>query len=67
MNSIITPQSEEREVARTAIRREVAERYEEEKKRSGLWWRLLLHLKIEREVRHELNRRFPPHALFLVR
>jgi hypothetical protein len=64
MNSIITP-GRAREEARQIIELEVRRRYEEGMKSSRWWRRCLVALKIQREVAVELNRRFPPHALYM--
>ncbi|HVX91539.1 MAG TPA: hypothetical protein VHC20_08090, partial [Candidatus Paceibacterota bacterium] len=64
MNSIITPQIQAREEARRLIEREVCSRYEQERKRAGLWRRLVIWTKIQKEVAVELKRKFPPHALY---
>jgi hypothetical protein len=64
MNSIITP-GRAREGARRIIEREVESRHEEEKKIAGWWNRWLIAVKIQKEVAAELNRRFPPGALYL--
>lgn len=63
MNAIIADLFGKRE-ATYDIRREVARRYEEERKRSGFWHRGLIWWKIERAVRAELKQKHPPHALY---
>jgi len=64
MNSIITPQIHAREEARRLIAREVCSRYEKERKSAGLWRRLVIWAKIQKEIAAELKRKFPPHALY---
>lgn len=66
MNTIIAALFGRKE-AREVIRREVTARHAEELKRSGLWRRLVVWLRIEREVNSELKRKFPPHALYAAR
>jgi hypothetical protein len=52
-----------------AIRRrvmtEVALRYREEKKKSPLWRRLWLEVKISREVAVRMKKEFPPGSLYI--
>ena len=64
MNPIIPPRSEAKAEARNAIRRDLTLRYAEQRKHSGLWRRLVIRVRMEREVAAELKRRFPPQALF---
>jgi len=64
MNSIIAQRSKAREEARRLIEREVSSRYEEERKRAGLWRRLMVWMIIQKEVAEEMKRKFPPQALY---
>ena len=66
MNAIIAQRIDGRETRR-AIRREIARCHEAESKRSGFWRRIVVWWKIERAVRAELTRRFPPQALYSAR
>jgi hypothetical protein len=64
MNSIIPPGLGSLEEVRRQIEREVAARYAQEKQAAGLWRRLVIAIKIQKEVASELKRRFPPQALY---
>ena len=50
---------------RQEIRSEVSQRYAEKKEKMGWWSRIVRWVQIERETSKELNRRFPPQALYL--
>jgi hypothetical protein len=63
MNRIIPPQDMLR--AEKAIRREVRRRYEDERKRVSLWGRFRIWMQVEREVRKEMEKKFPPGALYV--
>ena len=64
MNSIITPQTRAKREARQRIEVEVSSRYAKEMKSGGIWRRVEIWLTIQKEVRAELKRKFPPHALY---
>lgn len=64
MNSIITPQTQAKKEERQRIELEVSSRYAEEKKSAGVWRRVAIWFVIQKEVKAELKRRFPPHALY---
>lgn len=66
MNTIIDQMFGRSEV-RTIVRAQVTARHAEELKRSGFWRRLVVRLRIEREVLVELKRKFPPHAHYSAR
>lgn len=63
MSSIISPQPEMIEWQRQQARREWRLRYAAELAHAGFWRRLMIELRIEREVTAEMKRRFPPGAL----
>ena len=63
MNTIIPLGADEIDAARRAIRREISQRFEEQRRRASVWQRAVLWLKVEIEVRAELKRRFPHHVL----
>jgi hypothetical protein len=48
-----------------AIRQEIREHYQPEIKKSGLWSRIKIGIKIEREVRERMNQKYPPGALYI--
>jgi len=66
-HSIIAPQSSARKEARRLIEREVTIRHADERQGAGWWRRLVIWMKVQREVAAELKRRFPPQALYVRR
>jgi hypothetical protein len=65
MSSIITPQVEAQRDIRRRIECEVRSRYEAQIRTAGTLRRILLWMRIRREVAVELKRTFPPRALYL--
>ena len=63
MHAIISPRPEMIEWQRQQVRREWRLRYAAELAHTGFWRRLMIELRIEREVSAEMKRRFPPGAL----
>jgi hypothetical protein len=64
MNSIIPPRSKAHWEEHVKVRAEVRQRFEQAVEQRGFWRRLVLWWEIEREVRKEMKRRFPPGALY---
>lgn len=52
---------------RKALLVEVAQRHAVERAGASLWRRFWIDVKVQREVRRELQKQFPPGALHLVR
>ena len=64
MNPIVNQRRRHKAEVIRAIRCEFQKRYEEEVRAAGWWRRLAIALRVEREVRKEVKRRFPPAALY---
>ena len=54
----------EREVWRTVLKAEIEARFREQLRKAGFWERFKIRIRIAREVRAELNKKFPPLALY---
>ena len=65
MRSFITPQTNAKKAARRIIGREIRTRYKNQMKSAGVFRRLIIWFKIQKEIEAELNRRFPPQALYV--
>lgn len=63
MQTIISPRPEMIQWQRQQARRELRLHYAAELAHAGFWRRLMIDLRIEREVAAEMKRRFPPGAL----
>ena len=50
---------------RDEIRREITQRYAEQREQAGLWESVKLWLRIERETEQEFRRRYPAHVVRL--
>lgn len=64
MSPIMPPGLRAREEARRMIEREVIARHAQERAAAGFWRRLLIAIKVQREILAELRRRFPPDGMY---
>ncbi|MBI2813332.1 MAG: hypothetical protein HYX71_03515 [Opitutae bacterium] len=64
MNATISPHAKATLEEYAKVRAEVLKRFEAEEKQKGFLRRLSRWWKIEREVKKEMKRRFPPGALY---
>jgi len=64
MTSIITPSPRNRLSVYREIRKSVCERHAEERKTAGLFGRVRLSFRIERETEAEIKKRYPSGAMY---